>query len=148
MLLLWMVTANKKYCSIQKSVFWLFYRFLNHNSRTSFSPGMRSLQKLRKPVGRLYSSKKVHMNELDFCQNPQNLIFERFLGLFGPSGLYETFFKNGLSHFCYFGLSNFIQKISKNWRVISEILRCKRMNGQSQIHLILPIMRVSNKQVN
>ena len=112
-MLLWMVTANKKlssYCSIQKSGYWLVYKILDHKSKTSFFRDMRSLQNVRKPLVRSYSNKKVHMNELDFCQNPKNLIFERFLWLFVSFVLAETFFQKWASSiFFIFGPSNFIQ---------------------------------------
>ena len=77
-----------------------------------------------------YSIKKVQKNGLDFCQNAKTLILEPFLGRLGPdpSGVLS---KITLRRFSYFmTLSNFIQKIRKNWWVNSDIMRCERTDGR------------------
>ena len=56
--------------------------------------------------------KKVHLNGLDFCQNPENLDFGSFWGLFGSSGPAEIS-DIEFRHFSYF-MTNVIQKI-RNW---------------------------------
>ena len=89
-------------------------RFLNHNSRTILFPDMWFLQKVRKPLLVSYSSKKVRMNELNYCQNPQNLIFGPFLDFFGSPDTTGLFFqKLGFVILLNWWLSNFIQKNQK-----------------------------------
>ena len=46
----------------------------------------------KRPLVLSYLSKKAHMNELDFCQNQQNLIFGSFFELFGPTDSSGLFF--------------------------------------------------------
>ena len=56
------------------------------------------------------------MNELDFCQNPQNIIFGAFFGTFWALLTRRDFFsKIRLRHVFYFmtSISNFIQKLEK-----------------------------------
>ena len=100
------------HCSLKNPVFWLV--FLDHKSRTRFFSNVWFLKKVKRPLVLSYSSKKVQMNGLDFCQNPKNLIFGPFLGLFGPSWPDGTFSsKSGLVTFLTLWLSNFMQKIRK-----------------------------------
>ena len=60
--------------------------------------------------------KKVQMNRLDFCKNPQNLIFGRYLEL----------------------------KKTSDESILLYCIANRRMDGQSQIYMALLLIRVSN----
>ena len=62
----------------------------------------------------LLEYKKVHLNGLDLCQNPKNLIFWAIFGLFGPSWpIGIVFIKTGFVTFLTTWLPNVMQKIRK-----------------------------------
>ena len=91
-----------RYCILKNLAFWLIYRFLDHYSRNRFFPNIWFLQKVRIPAVLSCSSKK-EFNELDFCENPQNIIFGLFFWHLGPSWPSPYFFsKIGLYHFSFF----------------------------------------------
>ena len=75
--------------------------------------------------------KQVYMNRSEFCQNPKILIFGPFLELFRPSWSNGIFFfqKLGFVIFLTLWLSNFMQRIRKNWSANPEILNCERTDG-------------------
>ena len=83
------------------------------------------LQKVKRPSVLSYSSKKVHMHELEFCQNPpKNLIFELF-EFFGLRDPFKLFKESASTTYLPIKLSNFMQKSRKNWWAVTEILHIK-----------------------
>ena len=73
-----------RYCSLKNPAFWFALTFLDHNSRTTFFPNTLFLQKVKRRLTLSYWSKKEYLNGEHFCENPKNLIFWPFLGLFEP----------------------------------------------------------------
>ena len=119
-----------RYCILKNLAFWLIYRFLDHYSRNRFFPNIWFLQKVRIPAVLSCSSKKG-FNELDFCENPQNIIFGLFFWHLGPSWPSPYFFsKIGLYHFSFF-MTNVLKKIRKNWWSNPEILCWEGTNGRT-----------------
>lgn len=68
------------------------------------------------------------MYELDFYENSKNLILCAFLG--PPDSLGLFFKKWASSLFLLYDYLTSYNKSEKSGRAISEILRCKHMNGK------------------
>ena len=102
-----------RYCSLKNLAFWLAWRFMDHNSRTSFFPHMQFFWKVGWPLVLSNSSKQIIYEWVRFfVKTPK----ATFLGIFGPSWSVETFFQSwDFVTFLFLWLSNFIQKIRKNW---------------------------------
>ena len=107
-----------EHSSLKNPALWLVWKFLDHNSCTSFSPVTWTFKNVRRSFALSYASKKkVHMNWLDFFQNPQNLIFGAFSWQFRLSWPVGTFFeKKGLFTFLILLLPNIMQIIRKKLR--------------------------------
>ena len=108
-----------RYCILKNLAFWLIYRFLDHYSRNRFFPNIWFLQKVRIPAVLSCSSKKG-FNELDFCENPQNIIFGLFFWHLGPSWPSPYFFQK--SDFITF-LSLWLTSWKKSEKTDDPILR-------------------------
>ena len=59
-----------------------------------FSPKHAVLQKVSRLTALSYSSKKLCMDELDFCQNPKISFLGHILDFSGPPELLALFLKN------------------------------------------------------
>ena len=94
---------------------WLVKRFLDHNSWTRFSPDMRFLQKVRRPLVLSLQVKK-HIWIRFFTKSPP-----QFRANFGPSWPIKINFM----------ILKSTRKIRKNWWAISEMLGCKRTDEQT-----------------
>ena len=114
-----------------------------------FFPDIWLLWKVGESLILPYSNKKVYTNGLDFCQNPKNLIFGAFLGLFGPAWPARIFFffffqKSGFATFLTLWLFNIMQKISR--KLMNQLwdlpfLTEGQTDEQSQIHRTLSLVR-------
>lgn len=103
-----------RYCSLKITAFWLVCRFLYHNLRTRILYTSGFCRKLDNYCWYI-QIQKVHMNELDFCQKPQNFIFDNFLIFLEPL-TYQCFSPQNwaASHFLLYNSLNLCKKSEKN----------------------------------
>ena len=106
-----------RYSNLKNLAFWLALRFSDHNSRTRFFPNMLFLQKVKKPLALSYWNKKAYISEwIKFLLKPWKSHFYDLLSSLNPSELFFYKKKPGvIRHFSYFMMSNFMEKIRKNW---------------------------------
>ena len=110
-----------RYSILKNPAFWLISRFLDHYSRTRFFPNMWFLQKVR-ILAVLSCSSKKGFNELDFCENPQNIIFGLFFFLTSRALLTPTIIFFQKSDFITF-LSLWLTSWKKSEKTDDPILR-------------------------
>ena len=146
LLLLWMFNHIQKFSFIFQLICEILYfkesciliglKVFRLESRKWFFIGMQFLRKVRKQLVLSYLSKKkkVRKSWLDFCQNPKT----SFLGPPNPTGLF--FSKIGL---CHLYLTSYQKTEKTNESTLRSWAADRRTNGQSQIHGILPLARIS-----
>ena len=131
LLLSWLSSpVNNSTSCFKNPAFWLVQRILDYDSISRFFPNMSFLQKVRRPIAH---SKKVHTYGFHFCQNAGTLIFRAFLGFFSLLTCSNFFQKSGSITCLILWLSNLMQKIRKNWRANSTILRCEQQKQPPEV---------------
>ena len=100
-----------RYWSLKNPAVWLVKRFLHHNSRTRFFPGMMFVQKLKRPLVPSYWSKKKHirMDKIFFKILKTSLLgyFRTFWALLAWLNL---FCKTRIHQFSYLMMHKIIKK--------------------------------------